>query len=60
MTVIDKCGQATKGIWWMPWHREATKDVAACEKLREAGKQATIRRYLNAETRFREIGIIQR
>ena len=21
-----------KGIWWMPWHREAMKDVARCEK----------------------------
>ncbi len=19
-TVIGKCGQATKGAWWMPWH----------------------------------------
>ena len=36
----------------MPWHREATKDVAACDKLREAGKQALIRRFLNAETRL--------
>jgi hypothetical protein len=35
----------------MPWHREATKDVVACDMLREAGKQATIRRFLNAETR---------
>jgi len=23
-----------KGVWWMPWHREAMKDVALCEKLR--------------------------
>jgi len=23
-----------KSIWWMPWHREAMKDVARCEKLR--------------------------
>src|SRR5690554_6596118 len=29
--------QALKGIWWMPWHREAMKDVAPCEKLREGG-----------------------
>ena len=21
-----------KGIWWMPWHQEAMKDVARCEK----------------------------
>ena len=22
-----------KGVWWMPWHREAMKDVALCENL---------------------------
>jgi len=48
--VIDKCGQATKGVWWMPWHREAMKDVVACDMLREAGKRALIRRFLNEET----------
>ena len=26
-----------KGIWWMPWHREAMKDVAPCDKLRGDG-----------------------
>ena len=26
--------QAPKGIWWMPRHREAMKDVARCEKPR--------------------------
>ena len=51
MTVIDKCGQATKGVWWMSWHREAMKDVVACDMLREAGKQALIRRFPNEETR---------
>lgn len=35
----------------MPWQSKATKDVEACEKLRGAGKQALIRRYLNGETR---------
>jgi len=49
--VIDKCGQALKGVRWMSWHREATKDAAACEKLRGAGKRASIRRFLNGETR---------
>ena len=29
--------QARKSVWWMPWHREATKDVRACDKLRGAG-----------------------
>ncbi len=24
--------ERTKGIRWMPWHQEATKDVARCEK----------------------------
>src|SRR5687767_875472 len=51
-TVIDKCGQATKGVWWMSWHREATKDVVACDKLRGTGKRVLIRRSLNAETRL--------
>ena len=50
-SMIDKCGQALKGAWWMSWHREATKDAAACEKLRGAGKRALIRRCLNGETR---------
>ena len=27
-------GQATKGKRWMPWHIEAMKDVASCDKLR--------------------------
>ena len=31
-----KIGQATKGARWMPWRREAMKDVVSCEKLRGA------------------------
>ena len=27
-------GQARKGTRWMPWHREAMKDVGSCEKPR--------------------------
>jgi hypothetical protein len=56
-TVIDKCGQATKGVWWMSWHREATKDVVACDKLREAGKQALIRRFPNEETQCNNLAL---
>jgi hypothetical protein len=26
--------QVTKGAWRMPWHLEAMKDVASCDKLR--------------------------
>jgi len=51
LTVIDKWGQVLKGVWWMSWHREATKDVEACDKPRGAGNQALIRGFLNAETR---------
>jgi hypothetical protein len=29
-----------KSIWWMPWHREAMKDVALCDKLR--GGESTL------------------
>ena len=60
VTVIDKCGQATKGVWWMSWHREATKDVVACDKLREAGKRALIRRFLNEETQLGSLPITAR
>ena len=28
----DQCGQATKGVWGMSWHQEATKGVEHCEK----------------------------
>ena len=27
-------GQANKGIRWMPWYREAMKDVVSCDKPR--------------------------
>ena len=32
-------GQARKGVWWMPWHQEATKDVVSCEKRRLAASE---------------------
>ncbi len=34
----------------MPWQSEAMKDVAICEKLRGADKQALIRKCLNGAT----------
>ena len=27
-------GQASKGIWWMPWRLKAMKDVVSCDKPR--------------------------
>ena len=48
--VLGLEGQVNKRIRWMPWRPQAMKDVAACEKLRGAGKQALIRRSLNGET----------
>ena len=33
------CDQAVKGCWWMPWYRQAKKDVITCEKLRGVGKR---------------------
>ena len=27
-------GQVRKGSWWMPWHQQAKKDAAGCEKPR--------------------------
>ena len=26
--------QVIKGIWWMPWHMKAMKDVVSCDKPR--------------------------
>ena len=28
-----------KGVWWMPWHAMAMKDVTSCEKPRGAAKK---------------------
>ena len=47
------CGQATKGVRWMPWRKQAMKDVASCEKLRGAAKRAVSRRFPNGATRCR-------
>jgi len=43
-------GQAMKGTRWMPWRETAMKDVASCDKLRGAAKQALIRRSPNGAT----------
>ena len=43
-------GQATKGTRWMPRRKQAMKDVASCDKLRGAAKQALIRRFPNGAT----------
>ena len=32
-------GQATKGVWWMPWRQKAKKDVASCDKPRGAASR---------------------
>jgi len=33
------CGQATKGAWWMPWQKQAMKDVVSCDKPRGAANR---------------------
>ncbi len=48
-------GQVIKSIWWMPWRREAMKDVASCDKLRGVAKQTLIRRFPNGETHLDEV-----
>ena len=55
-SVCGRCDQVTKSVRWMTWHQEAMKDVVACDKLKGAGKQAVILRFLNGETR--SFGII--
>ena len=40
VSVLSKfCGQATKGAWWMPWQKQAMKDVASCDKPRGAASR---------------------
>jgi hypothetical protein len=39
-----------KSIWWMPRHKKAMKDVAACDKPRLGGKQPLIRGFPNGAT----------
>ena len=42
-----QCGQATKGVWGMPWRQEAMKGVEDCEKLGGLVKRELIPRSLN-------------
>ena len=49
---LQKLGQVTKGMWWMPWRSEAKKDASSCDKLRGAAKKALIRRFPNGATRL--------
>ena len=44
---VDQCGQATKGVWGMPWRQEAMKGVEDCEKLGGLVKRELIPRSLN-------------
>ena len=45
--------QATKSVWWMPWHQAPKKDVISCDKLRGAANEL-IRRCPNEETHYVE------
>ena len=36
MKFIKLIDQGNKGVWWMPWYREAMKGVANCDKPRGA------------------------
>ena len=44
---LDKCGQATKGVWGMSWHQEAMKGVEVCDKPGGVDKQVMIPRFPN-------------
>ena len=44
-------GQAYKGYWWMPWHRQAKKDVLPAKSSGESVGIVT-RRCPNGETRY--------
>lgn len=40
-------GQATKGVWGMPWHQEARKGVEDCDKPGGSVKRELIPGSLN-------------
>ena len=40
-------GQATKGVWGMPWHQEAMKGVEDCDKPGGSVKRELIPGFLN-------------
>lgn len=44
---VDQCGQATKGVWGMPWRQKAMKGVEDCDKLGGLVKRELIPRSLN-------------
>ena len=44
---FDQCGQATKGVWGMPWRQKAMKGVEDCDKLGGLVKRELIPRSLN-------------
>lgn len=44
---VDQCGQATKGVWGMPWRQKAMKGVEDCDKLGGLVKRELIPRYPN-------------
>ena len=39
MSIDMRTIKRLKGVWWMPWHREAMKDVVRCDKLRGAANR---------------------
>jgi len=46
----DVINHIKKGREWMPRLKDPMKDVASCDKLRRAAKQALTRRSPNGET----------
>ncbi len=38
-SVISFVFKLLKGVWWMTWHEEATKDVVSCDKPRGAANR---------------------
>lgn len=46
---VDKCGQAIKSAWGMPWRQKAMKGVEGCEKPGVAVKRALIPGFPNRQ-----------
>ena len=49
-SILGRCDQAIKSVWWMTWRQEAMKDVGTCDKPRGVGNQTVILGFLNGAT----------
>ena len=50
-------GNATKGVWWMPWHQRPKKDVVDCDKRWGAVCRRNSHRFPNGATHLKSLQV---